>query len=48
MSLKGFLQGTEGIDDIFLKLASKWDSLDIATQRYIATMAAGSANNLVS
>lgn len=42
ISLKGFLQGTEGIDDIFLKLASKWDSLDISTQRYIATMAAGS------
>ena len=42
MSLKGFLQGTEGIDDIFLQLAEKWDSLDISTQRYIATMAAGS------
>lgn len=42
ISLKGFLQGTEGIDDIFLKLASKWDTLDISTQRYIATMAAGS------
>lgn len=42
MSLKGFLQGTEGINDIFLQLAEKWDSLDISTQRYIATMAAGS------
>ena len=42
MSLSGFLQGTQGIDDIFLELASKWDTLDIATQRYIATMAAGS------
>ena len=42
ISLKGFLQGTEGIDDIFLQLAEKWDGLDISTQRYIATMAAGS------
>ena len=29
-------------DDVFLELASKWDNLDIMTQRYIATMAAGS------
>lgn len=42
ISLKGFMQGTEGIDDIFLKLAEKWGTLDIATQRYIATQAAGS------
>ena len=42
ISLKDFLNGTKGIDDIFLELASKWDSLDLATQRYIATMAAGS------
>lgn len=42
MSLQGFLRGEEGIDDIFLQLASKWDTLDLATQRYIATMAAGS------
>ena len=41
-SLKDFLNGTKGIDDIFLELASKWDTLDIATQRYIATTAAGS------
>lgn len=42
ISLKDFLTGTKGIDDIFLELASKWDTLDIATQRYIATTAAGS------
>ena len=42
ISLKDFLNGSKGIDDIFLELASKWDSLDLSTQRYIATMAAGS------
>ena len=42
ISLKDFLNGAKGIDDIFLELASKWDSLDLATQRYIATTAAGS------
>lgn len=42
ISLSDFLNGTKGIDDIFLELASKWDTLDLATQRYIATTAAGS------
>lgn len=42
ISLKDFLMGSKGIDDIFLELAEKWDSLDLATQRYIATTAAGS------
>lgn len=42
MSLNDFLLGTEGLDDVFLELASKWDTLDLATQRYIATTAAGS------
>lgn len=42
ISLKDFLTGSKGIDDIFLELASKWNTLDLATQRYIATMAAGS------
>jgi hypothetical protein len=42
ISLKDFLLGKQGIDDIFLDLASKWDTLDLATQRYIATTAAGS------
>ena len=30
------------LDDVFLELSSKWDSLDTNTQRYIATVAAGS------
>ena len=42
ISLKDFLNGSKGIDDIFLELAEKWDTLDLATQRYIATTAAGS------
>ena len=30
------------LDDVFLELSGKWDSLDTNTQRYIATIAAGS------
>ena len=30
------------LDEVFLEIASKWDSLDRNTQRYIATVAAGS------
>ena len=30
------------LDDVFLELASKWDTLDRNTQRYVATIAAGS------
>ena len=30
------------LDDVFLELSQKWDSLDRNTQRYIATIAAGS------
>ena len=30
------------LDDVFLDIAEKWDGLDTNTQRYIATMAAGS------
>lgn len=30
------------LDDVFLELASKWQDLDTNTQRYIATIAAGS------
>lgn len=33
------------LDDVFNELASKWDSLDRNTQRYIATTAAGSRLN---
>ena len=40
------LRDSEGqfrdLDDVFLELSSKWDSLDTNTQRYIATIAAGS------
>ena len=40
------LRDTKGqfrdLDDVFLEIASKWDTLDLNTQRYIATMAAGS------
>ena len=40
------LRDTEGqfrnLDEVFLELSSKWDTLDTNTQRYIATIAAGS------
>lgn len=40
------LRDSEGqfrdLDDVFLELSSKWNSLDTNTQRYIATIAAGS------
>lgn len=40
------LRGTNGqfrdLDDVFLDIAAKWEGLDTNTQRYIATMAAGS------
>lgn len=42
ISMEGFFAGTEGLDDVLLKLAEKWSGLDFETQRYIATMAAGS------
>ena len=42
ISMKEFFAGTEGLDDVLLKLASKWNTLDFTTQRYIATTAAGS------
>jgi TP901 family phage tail tape measure protein len=42
ISMDEFFAGTEGLDSIFLKLAEKWDTLDVKTQRYIATTAAGS------
>jgi hypothetical protein len=40
--MEGFFAGTEGLDSILLRLAEKWGTLDFETQRYIATMAAGS------
>ena len=40
------LRDTEGqfrdLDDVFLEISQKWDGLDTNTQRYIATVAAGS------
>lgn len=42
ISMEGFFAGTEGLDSILIKLADKWEGLDFETQRYIATMAAGS------
>ena len=42
IDLNEYLTGMKGLDDIFIELASKWDSLDQVQQRYIATMAAGS------
>ena len=30
------------LDDVFLDLAKRWDSLTVNQQRYVATMAAGS------
>ena len=42
ISMEGYFQGTEGLDSILLKLSEKWGTLDFETQRYIATMAAGS------
>lgn len=35
ISLKDFLIGNQGLDDVFLQLAEKWDTLDLATQRYL-------------
>ena len=44
------LRDTQGqfrdLDDVFLEIAGKWDNLDTNTQRYIATMAAGSRLNV--
>lgn len=42
IDLNEYLTGMKGLDDIFMELAEKWDSLDKVQQRYIATTAAGS------
>jgi hypothetical protein len=42
ISMEGYFKGTEGLDSILLKLSENWGELDFETQRYIATMAAGS------
>lgn len=42
VSLKNAKGEFRDLDDVFLELSSKWNSLDVMSQRYIATMAAGS------
>lgn len=42
INLNEYLTGMKGLDEIFMELSAKWDSLDQIQQRYIATMAAGS------
>lgn len=42
ISIKDATGQFRNLDDVFLELSSKWDSLDRNTQRYIATIAAGS------
>ena len=42
IDLNRYFLGEVGLDDIFMELASKWDSLTVLQQRYIATQAAGS------
>lgn len=42
INLNEYFMGMKGLDEIFLELAQKWDSLTSVQQRYIATQAAGS------
>lgn len=42
IDLNRYFLGEVGLDDIFMELASKWNSLTTMQQRYIATQAAGS------
>lgn len=42
IDLNRYFLGEVGLDDIFMELAKKWDSLTSVQQRYIATQAAGS------
>lgn len=42
ISLKDVNREFRDLDDVFLELASKWDTLNIMQQRYVATTAAGS------
>lgn len=42
VSLKNTNGEFRNLDEVFLELAEKWDSLDLMSQRYVATMAAGS------
>ncbi|MBR4890122.1 MAG: phage tail tape measure protein [Clostridia bacterium] len=42
VSLKDVNGQFRNLDDVFLELSEKWDTLDRNTQRYVATIAAGS------
>lgn len=42
VSIKDATGQFRNLDDVFLELSSKWDTLDRNSQRYIATIAAGS------
>ena len=42
IDLNKYFLGEVGLDDIFMELSEKWDSLTNIQQRYIATQAAGS------
>lgn len=42
VSMNAFLKGEEGLDQVLLRLSSRWNDLDVLTQRYISTMASGS------
>lgn len=42
VSLKDTQGQFRNLDEVFLELSSKWDTLDRNTQRYVATIAAGS------
>lgn len=42
VALRGANGEFRNFDEVILELSGKWDTLDVMTQRYIATMAAGS------
>ena len=46
VSIKDASGQLRNLDDVFLELSSKWNTLDRNTQRYIATIAAGSRLNV--
>lgn len=46
INIKDSVGQFRNLDDVFLELSKKWDSLDRNTQRYIATTAAGSRLNV--
>ena len=46
VSLKDTNGQFRDLDDVFLELSGKWDTLDRNSQRYIATIAAGSRLNV--